>query len=145
MGNDTITLLSPREIEKMRRAGRLAAKLLDHLADMVKPGVSTLEINDEAERWTRAHGAKSAPLGYHGFPKSICTSINEVICHGIPSADQILKDGDIINIDVTPILEGYHGDTSQTFFVGTPSPGQKVSGSYQRMSAKRHRCSAAGG
>jgi len=122
MGNDTITLLSPREIEKMRRAGRLAAKLLDHLADMVKPGVSTLEINDEAERWTRAHGAKSAPLGYHGFPKSICTSINEVICHGIPSADQILKDGDIINIDVTPILEGYHGDTSQTFFVGTPSP-----------------------
>jgi len=71
---------------------------------------------------TRAHGAKSAPLGYHGFPKSICTSINEVICHGIPSADQILKDGDIINIDVTPILEGYHGDTSQTFFVGTPSP-----------------------
>ncbi len=98
MGNDTITLLSPREIEKMRRAGRLAAKLLDHLADMVKPGVSTLEINDEAERWTRAHGAKSAPLGYHGFPKSICTSINEVICHGIPSADQILKDGDIIKI-----------------------------------------------
>ncbi|NCS08430.1 MAG: type I methionyl aminopeptidase [Microcystis aeruginosa G13-07] len=122
MGNDTITLLSPREIEKMRRAGRLAAKLLDHLADMVKPGVSTLEINDEAERWTCAHGAKSAPLGYHGFPKSICTSINEVICHGIPSADQILKEGDIINIDVTPILEGYHGDTSRTFFVGTPSP-----------------------
>ncbi len=122
MGSETITLLSKREIEKMRQAGRLAAELLDHLAPMVQPGVSTLEINDEAERWTQAHGAKSAPLGYHGFPKSICTSINEVVCHGIPNADQILKDGDIINIDVTPILDGYHGDTSKTFFVGTPSP-----------------------
>ncbi|MEC4892652.1 MAG: type I methionyl aminopeptidase [Oscillatoria sp. PMC 1051.18] len=122
MGSERITLLSSREIEKMRRAGRLAAQLLDRLAAMIKPGVSTLELNDEAERWTQAHGAKSAPLGYHGFPKSICTSVNEVICHGIPRADQILKDGDIINIDVTPILDGYHGDTSRTFFVGTPSP-----------------------
>jgi methionyl aminopeptidase len=109
----------------MRQAGHLAAQLLDHLATMVKPGVSTLEINDEAERWTQAHGAKSAPLGYHNFPKSICTSINEVICHGIPNAKQILKEGDIINIDVTPILDGYHGDTSKTFFVGNPSPTAK--------------------
>jgi len=106
----------------MRQAGRLAAALLDHLEPMVKPGVSTLELNDEAERWTQAHGARSAPLGYNGFPKSICTSVNEVICHGIPNAKQILQDGDIINIDVTPIVEGYHGDTSRTFFVGTPSP-----------------------
>ncbi|MEA5510171.1 type I methionyl aminopeptidase [Crocosphaera sp. UHCC 0190] len=119
---ETITLLSKREIEKMRRAGRLAAQLLEHLAPMVKPGVSTLELNDEAERWTQAHGAKSAPLGYHGFPKSICTSINHVICHGIPNEKQILQDGDIINIDVTPILDGYYGDTSKTFIVGTPSP-----------------------
>lgn len=125
MGSDTITLLSKREIEKMRRAGILAAQLLDHLAPMVKPGVSTLELNDEAERWTQAHGAKSAPLGYHGFPKSICTSVNEVICHGIPNEKQILQDGDIINIDVTPILDGYYGDTSRTFFVGTPSPTAK--------------------
>ncbi|PSF32665.1 type I methionyl aminopeptidase [Aphanothece hegewaldii CCALA 016] len=125
MGSDTITLLSKREIEKMRRAGILAAQLLDHLAPMVKPGVSTLELNDEAERWTQKHGAKSAPLGYHGFPKSICTSVNEVICHGIPNEKQILKDGDIINIDVTPILDGYYGDTSRTFFVGTPSPTAK--------------------
>ncbi len=109
----------------MRRAGRLASELLDHLEPMVKPGVSTLELNDEAERWTQAHGATSAPLGYHGFPKSICTSINEVVCHGIPNAKQILKDGDIINIDVTPILDGYHGDTSRTFFVGTPAPTAK--------------------
>ncbi len=122
MASETIVLLSSREIEKMRRAGRLAAELLDHLAPMVKPGVSTLELNDEAESWTRAHGATSAPLGYHGFPKSICTSVNEVVCHGIPNAKQILKDGDIINIDVTPIVDGYHGDTSKTFFVGTPSP-----------------------
>ncbi|MEB3190560.1 MAG: type I methionyl aminopeptidase [Snowella sp.] len=119
---ETITLLSKREIEKMRQAGQLAAKLLDHLAPMVQPGVSTQTLNDEAERWTIAHGAKSAPLGYNGFPKSICTSVNEVICHGIPSPKQILKDGDIINIDVTPILDGYHGDTSRTFLVGTPSP-----------------------
>jgi methionyl aminopeptidase len=122
MGNDRIVLLSKREIAKMREAGKLAAQLLDHLAPMVKPGISTLELNDEAERWTQAHGAVSAPLGYHGFPKSICTSINEVICHGIPSATEILKDGDIINIDVTPILDGYYGDTSRTFFVGEPSP-----------------------
>jgi methionyl aminopeptidase len=120
--NDKITLLSAREIEKMRRAGRLAAQLLDHLAPMVQPGISTLELNDEAERWTHERGAISAPLNYHGFPKSICTSINEVICHGIPSADRLLQDGDIINIDVTPILDGYYGDTSRTFFVGTPSP-----------------------
>lgn len=122
MGNDRIVLLSKREIAKMREAGKLAAQLLDHLAPMVKPGISTLELNDEAERWTQAHGAVSAPLGYHGFPKSICTSVNEVICHGIPSANTILKEGDIINVDVTPILDGYYGDTSRTFFVGEPSP-----------------------
>ncbi|MDD1422260.1 type I methionyl aminopeptidase [Dolichospermum sp. ST_sed1] len=119
---ETIVILSQREIEKMRRAGSLAAKLLQHLEPLVKPGVSTLQLNDEAERWTLQNGAKSAPLGYKGFPKSICTSVNEVICHGIPNAKQILKDGDIINIDVTPIVEGYHGDTSKTFLVGNPSP-----------------------
>ncbi|MBW4642486.1 MAG: type I methionyl aminopeptidase [Goleter apudmare HA4340-LM2] len=121
MKSETIVILSQREIEKMRKAGHLAAQLLQHLEPMVKPGVSTLQLNDEAERWTQAHGAKSAPLGYKGFPKSICTSVNEVICHGIPNARQILKDGDIVNIDVTLIVDGYHGDTSKTFFVGTPS------------------------
>lgn len=123
---DVITLLSRRELDKMRQSGKLAASLLDYLEPMVKPGVSTLELNDAAEAWTQEHGAKSAPLGYAGtvmpFPKSICTSVNEVVCHGIPSADQILRSGDIINIDVTPILDGYHGDTSRTFFVGEPSP-----------------------
>ncbi|MGD1952289.1 MAG: M24 family metallopeptidase, partial [Leptolyngbyaceae cyanobacterium] len=123
-----IIRLSKREIEQMRNACQLAARLLDHLEPMVQPGVSTLELNDEAERWTQAHSAKSAPLGYPGgegvdpFPKSICTSVNEVVCHGIPNDKQILQDGDIINIDVTPILNGYHGDTSRTFLVGDVSP-----------------------
>jgi methionyl aminopeptidase len=123
---EVITLLSRRELDKMRQAGRLAAQLLDYLEPLVKPGVTTQELNDAAEAWTQAHGAVSAPLGYKGsvidFPRSICTSVNEVVCHGIPNSDQRLRDGDIINIDVTPILDGYHGDTSRTFFVGTPSP-----------------------
>lgn len=122
MEREVITLLSQREIDKMREAGHLAAKLLKHLEPFVQAGVSTLELNDEAERWTQAHGAKSAPLGYKGFPKSICTSINEVVCHGIPSKKQLLKDGDIINIDVTLIVDGFHGDTSRMYFVGEPSP-----------------------
>ncbi|ARV58348.1 type I methionyl aminopeptidase [Nostocales cyanobacterium HT-58-2] len=125
MKTETIVILSNRELDKMRKAGRLAAELLHYLEPLVKPGVSTLELNDKAEQWTQAHGAKSAPLGYKGFPKSICTSVNEVICHGIPNAKQILREGDIINIDVTPIVDGYHGDTSKTFFVGTPSPKAK--------------------
>ncbi|MEM9512690.1 MAG: M24 family metallopeptidase, partial [Cyanobacteria bacterium P01_E01_bin.48] len=90
---DRLTILSKREIEKMRAAGQLAAQLLLHLEPMVQPGVSTLEINDEAERWTQEHGAISAPLGYNGFPKSICTSVNQVVCHGIPNGKQILRDG----------------------------------------------------
>lgn len=122
MDQEPIILMSSREIEKMRQAGRMAAELLDYLEPMVQPGVSTLELNDAAEAWTQERGAKSAPLGYHGFPKSICTSVNEVVCHGIPNAKQILKEGDIINIDVTPLLDGYHGDTSRTLFVGEPSP-----------------------
>lgn len=122
MDQEPIVLLSKRELESMRRACHLAAELLSYLEPMVKPGINTLELNDAAEEWTQKHGAKSAPLGYHGFPKSICTSINEVVCHGIPNAKQILKEGDIINIDVTPIVDGFHGDTSRTFFVGEPSP-----------------------
>ena len=121
-----VVLLSARELDKMRRAGQLAAKLLNHLKPMVQPGVSTQELNDEAECWTQTNGAISAPLGYTPpahppFTRSICTSVNEVVCHGIPNPKQILKDGDIVNIDVTPILDGYHGDTSRTFLVGDPS------------------------
>jgi methionyl aminopeptidase len=127
MDQEQIILMSSREIEKMRQAGQMAALLLQHLEPMVQPGITTLELNDAAESWTKAKGAKSAPLGYpsgsdNPFPKSICTSVNEVVCHGIPNAKQILKSGDIINIDVTPLVEGYHGDTSRTFIVGEPSP-----------------------
>jgi methionyl aminopeptidase len=130
VGSEPIVLMSPAEIASMRKAGKLAAQLLNHIGSMVKPGISTQELNDEAERWTKAHGAISAPLGYAPggpppFPKSICTSINQVVCHGIPSIKHILKPGDIINIDVTPILNGYYGDTSRTYFVGTPSPEAK--------------------
>lgn len=106
------------EIEKMRRAGKFAGKLLQYISDFVKPGVSTLELNNLCENFTKKNGNKSAPLGYRGFPKSVCTSINHVVCHGIPKSSDVLKDGDIINIDVTPIVDGYHGDTSKTFIVG---------------------------
>jgi methionyl aminopeptidase len=121
-----VVLLSARELEKMRAVGQLAANLLKHLEPLVQPGISTQELNDEAERWTQANGAISAQLGYTPpghppFPRSICTSVNEVVCHGIPNRKQILKNGDIVNIDVTPILDGYHGDTSKTFLVGNPS------------------------
>ena len=123
-----LTLLSSREIEAMRPACRLSFELLDYLAPMVKPGISTLELNDAAEEWTQQHGAISAPLGYPGaqgamdFPKSICTSVNDVVCHGIPSKKEILQEGDIINIDVTPFYQGYHGDSSRTFLVGEVAP-----------------------
>ncbi len=121
-----IVLLSARELDKMRAVGKLAAQLLDYLEPLVKPGVSTQELNDEADRWMKSHGAISATLGYAPpnhppYPGSICTSVNEVVCHGIPNRKHILKDGDILNIDVTPILDGYHGDTSRMFLVGQPS------------------------
>ena len=102
----------------MRSSGQLAATTLRMIAGHVQAGVSTLELNNICHDFTIEHGAVPAPLNYKGFPKSICTSVNEVVCHGIPHAEQRLKDGDIINIDVTPIVDGYHGDSSVTFIVG---------------------------
>lgn len=113
-----IIIKTPDEIEKMRRAGKLAGQLLNYIEPFAKQGVSTLYLNDLCEEFTQKHGAVSAPLNYHGFPKSICTSINNVVCHGIPSEKDILKDGDIVNIDVTVILDGYHGDSSRTIMIG---------------------------
>ncbi|MCK5767997.1 MAG: type I methionyl aminopeptidase [Candidatus Atribacteria bacterium] len=113
-----IHIKSEYEIKKMRKAGELAGKLLKYIEPFVKKGVSTLYLNDLCEDFTKKHGAISAPLNYNGFPKSICTSINNVVCHGIPSKKEILKDGDILNIDVTVKLDGYHGDTSKTYLVG---------------------------
>lgn len=113
-----VVIKTPEEIEKMRRAGHLAAQLLVYIEPFVKEGVSTQYLNDLCAEFTQKHGAISAPLNYHGFPKSICTSINNVVCHGIPSEKDILKDGDIVNVDVTVILDGYHGDSSRTFMIG---------------------------
>ena len=113
-----IVIKTREEIEKMRKAGALAGQVLKYIEPFVKVGVSTLELDDLCAQFTRDHGAISAPLNYHGFPKSICTSINNVVCHGIPSAKDILQNGDIVNVDVTVILNGYHGDTSHTFMVG---------------------------
>ena len=109
------------DIKMMRKAGKLAAKILNYITPFVKEGVSTLYLNDLCEDFTKKHGAISAPLNYNGFPKSICTSINDVVCHGIPSEKEILKDGDIINIDVTAKLDGYYGDTSRTYLIGNVS------------------------
>ena len=113
-----IKIKNLEDIDKMRRAGRLAAQLLNHLEPFVREGVTTLYLNDLSAVFTRMRGAISAPLNYRGFPKSICTSVNNVVCHGIPAEKEILKNGDIVNIDVTVILDGFHGDTSRTFIVG---------------------------
>jgi methionyl aminopeptidase len=106
--------------EGMRKAGRLAAECLDFITPHVIPGMSTDELNTLCHDWTLERKAVPAPLNYRGFPKSICTSINHVVCHGIPSA-KIIVDGDIINIDVTVILDGWYGDTSRMFYVGKRS------------------------
>lgn len=113
-----IKIKTKAEIDKMREAGALAAQVLIYIAPFVVAGVSTQYLNDLCEEYTQQHGAISAPLNYHGFPKSICTSINNVVCHGIPAETDILKDGDIVNVDITVILNGYHGDTSRTFMIG---------------------------
>lgn len=115
-----IVPLTMEEVRRMERACRLAARTLDHVAGFIKPGISTLEIDQIVADFAQTHGATSAPLGYHGFPKSVCTSVNEVICHGLPS-EYTLKNGDIINVDVTPKLDGFYGDSSRTFYVGVPS------------------------
>ncbi len=105
------------DFEGMRKAGKLAASILDGITDYVKPGVATVELNDICHNMILDAGAIPAPLGYRGYPKSICTSVNHVICHGIPD-DRKLNNGDIINIDVTVILDGWHGDTSRMYWAG---------------------------
>lgn len=118
----TVSIKTPEEIEKMRTAGRLAAATLEMIGPYVKAGVSTEELNNICHTYiVDTLQATPAPLNYNGFPKSICTSINNVICHGIPSTDRRLKEGDILNIDITVIKDGYHGDTSQMFSIGETS------------------------
>jgi len=116
-----IRLKEEPDIEGIRRAGRLALSTLDLVASHIAPGITTDDINTMVHDFTIKNGAIPAPLNYRGFPKSVCVSVNEVICHGIPG-ERVLKDGDIVNVDVTPILNGYYADTNKTFFVGTPGP-----------------------
>ncbi|MFA6219356.1 MAG: type I methionyl aminopeptidase [Erythrobacter sp.] len=113
----TIKLHGPEGFEGMRKAGRLAAEILDELTTFVKPGVTTGQIDDLVRQMTFDGGAVPATMGYRGYAHSCCTSINHVICHGIPG-DKPLKDGDIVNIDVTPLLDGWHGDTSRMYYAG---------------------------
>lgn len=119
----SIEIMSPKMLDQMRAACRLAADTLVMVGQHLRPGMTTDDINTLVHNYTIAHGAWPSPLNYHGFPKSVCTSVNEVVCHGIPSK-RVLKDGDIINVDVTsyyPAKNGFHGDTSATFFIGDVS------------------------
>lgn len=116
-----VTIKTPEEQERMRIAGRLAADVLDMIGEHVEPGVTTEELDRICHRYiTEEQGAIPAPLNYRGFPKSICTSVNHVVCHGIPG-ERRLKAGDAVNIDITVIKDGFHGDTSRMFFVGKPA------------------------
>lgn len=117
----TIPILTPEEIKKMRVAGRAGASVLDMITPYVQEGVSTGKLDKICHEYILDNGWIPAPLNYHGFPKSICTSVNNVICHGIPNDKEILKNGDIVNLDITVIVDGYHGDTSRMFGIGNIS------------------------
>ena len=118
MQDQDIPIYSKKDFEGMRKAGSLAARVLDELKILINPGISTLEINDFCHQMIIENNAIPAPLNYKGFPKSVCTSVNHVVCHGIPSQNKILQDGDIINIDVTVIRDGWYGDSSRMFVAG---------------------------
>ena len=115
-----IPIKKDKEIELMREACGITARILDAVGEIIKPGISTEEINSFVDKMTADLGATPAPLNYKGFPKSVCTSPNEIVCHGIPSPYVKLEAGDIVNVDVTSIRKGFHGDSSRMFFVGGP-------------------------
>lgn len=115
----SIRLKGPDDIEMIKKAGRVALDTLDLVEQEIRPGMTTGDINTLVHEFTIKKGATPAPLNYRGFPKSVCVSVNEVICHGIPG-ERVLNEGDIVNVDVTPVLEGYYADASKTFFVGMP-------------------------
>lgn len=131
-----IRLKQQADIEGIRKAGLLAVDTLDMLESEIKPGITTDHINTLAHDFTIKKNAVPAPLNYKGFPKSVCVSVNETICHGIPG-EKVLEDGDIVNIDVTPILNGYFADANKTFFVGTPGPDAQKIVRVARKSLKR--------
>jgi methionyl aminopeptidase len=123
MRGSQVTIKTPAQQEQMRTAGRLAAEVLDMIGPYVVPGVTTDELNARCHDYiVNVQQAVPAPLNYRGFPKSICTSVNHVVCHGIPSPDKRLKQGDIVNVDVTVIKDGWHGDTSRMYAVGKIAP-----------------------
>ncbi|WP_300283837.1 type I methionyl aminopeptidase [uncultured Alistipes sp.] len=115
-------LKTPEQIEGIRRSGAVNTGVLDLIEREIRPGMSTAEIDRMAYDYTVAHGAVPAPLHYEGFPKSVCTSIDEVVCHGIPDEREILREGDIINVDVSTILDGYYSDASRMFLIGEVTP-----------------------
>ena len=117
-----VIIKSQEEIDKIRKAGRVVAKVLSKIKDYIKPGKSTLELDQLAEKWIREEGATPAFKGYLGFKHTLCTSINEEVVHGIPSTKRVLKEGDIIGVDCGAIVEGYYGDAAYTFPVGTVAP-----------------------
>jgi len=119
-----IRIKEASDIEGIKKAGRLALRTLDRVEASIRAGMTTDDINAIVHEHTIKNGATPAPLGYRGFPKSVCVSVNEVICHGIPGG-RILRDGDIVNVDVTPILDGYYADVNKSFFVGTPGSNAK--------------------
>ena len=120
MRNEPVTLHDEEGFAGMRKAGRLAAETLDFITPHIKAGVTTLELNDLCHQFITDHGAIPAPLDYKGFPKATCISVNHVVCHGIPS-EKTLHDGDILNIDITTIVDGWYGDTSRMFWIGDVS------------------------
>lgn len=138
--SSSVEIKTPREIEAMRTVGRLAAESLSLVGSVIRPGVTTEEINKFVHQDTLKKGARPAPLNYRGggggppFPKSVCTSVNEVVCHGIPG-NYTLKEGDIINVDVTHLYKGFHGDTSATFYVG-----RKLEDGAKRVTEVARRC-----
>ena len=115
-----IKVYETADFEGMRKAGKLAAECLDYITPFVKPGVTTLELDDLCHAFIVSNNAIPACLNYHGYPKSTCISLNHVICHGIPDAEHRLVDGDILNIDVTVIVDGWYGDTSRMYYAGKP-------------------------
>lgn len=123
----SIEILGAVELEKMRAAGRAAAATLAEVGARLAPGVRTSDIDAWVRASTAAQGGRPSQLGFHGFPAAVCTSVNEVVCHGIPSPQVVLQDGDIVNVDVTTELDGYHGDTSATFLIGSvPAPVRRL-------------------
>lgn len=117
-----IEILSAREVEKMRAAGKVAAATLRFVGERLRVGMSTADIDRLVREDTARRNGKPSQLGYKGFPAAVCTSVNEVVCHGIPRATVKLREGDIVNVDITTELDGFHGDTSETFAIGPPSP-----------------------